>query len=236
VLTEARRRPGLFVTGTDTGVGKTTIGVALLRHAAGRGRRLVPFKPAETGCAPDPQDAHRLWDAARAATPRASTCLYALPLPAAPKAAAEQAGITISLEAILRRADELAAHADGLVVEGAGGLLVPYAPRLTGADLATALGLPALVVARTALGTVNHVALTVSELRRRAIPLAGIILVASQREPSPHDTTNAPLIADLTGVRPIGIFPHTPEPHDADTLASLLSEAVGADPLATLGL
>jgi len=236
MISAVRRHRGLFVAGTDTGVGKTTVAVALLRHALTHGRRLVPFKPAETGCAPDPLDAHRLWEAARPSTERASTCLYALSLPAAPKAAAEQAGVTISLEAILRRADELALHGEGLVVEGAGGLLVPYAAGLTGADIAAALGLPALLVARTALGTVNHVALTVNELRRRAIPLAGIILVASQRAASPHDETNTPLITELTGSRPLGTFPHTDEPHDPDRLASLLREALGADPLAALGL
>jgi len=230
------RRPGLFITGTDTGVGKTTVGVALLRTARARGRRLVPFKPAETGCAPDPVDAHRLWEAARLAIDRERTCLYALPLPAAPKAAAEQAGITISLPAIVRRANELGALGDGLVVEGAGGLLVPYASDVTGADIAAALALPVLLVARTALGTVNHVALTVNELRRRGLAIAGIILVTSQREPSPHDRTNVPLIAELTGITPIATFPFVDEPHDPDRLASALARSLSPEALAALGL
>src|SRR5690242_18280132 len=127
--------PGLFIAGTDTGVGKTAVGCALLRAAHRRGHRPIPFKPAETGATPDPLDAYLLHQAAGAPVPRDRVCLYALPLPAAPQAAATESGVTISLSAILQRARDLAAAGDGLLVEPAGGLLVPYAPDLTGADL-----------------------------------------------------------------------------------------------------
>jgi dethiobiotin synthase len=141
--------PGLFIAGTDTGVGKTMVGCALLRAAQQRGRRLVPFKPAETGIDPEPLDALRLHEAAGAPVPLDRVCVYPLRLPAAPQAAAALEGVTISLERIVQRARELTAAGDGLLVEAAGGLLVPYAPGLTGADLAERLGLPVLLVARS---------------------------------------------------------------------------------------
>lgn len=233
--------PGLFIAGTDTGVGKTVVACALLRAAHRRARRLIPFKPAETGANPDPIDAYCLHQAAGAPVPRDRVCLYSLPLPAAPQAAASRAGITISLTAILERARELAGAGDGLLVEAAGGLLVPYAPEITGADLAGHLGLPVLLVARAALGTVNHTALSVSELRRRRLEIAGIVLVRTRPDREPHEETNAPLIEQLTGLAPLGILPHLTQSQlpdsrspDADHLAQALEEAVGATALARL--
>src|SRR5206468_11938385 len=89
---------GLFVTGTDTGVGKTLISVALLRLAHRRGLRPIPFKPAETGCDPHPADARALWLAARPPVPETDICLYALRLPAAPAQAAAAEGVHIDLQ------------------------------------------------------------------------------------------------------------------------------------------
>jgi dethiobiotin synthetase len=222
----------LFIAGTDTGVGKTVVGCALLRAASQRGRRLVPFKPAETGIDPEPLDALRLHAAAAAPVPAARVCLYPLRLPAAPQAAADLEGVTISIDPILQRAAELATAGDGLLVEAAGGLLVPYAPGLTGADLAGHLGLPVLLVARAALGTINHTALSVAELRRRQLPIAGILLVQTQAAHEPHEQTNAPLIQQLTGLAPLGILPHLPRPDaDPDALALALRQAVGSEAL-----
>lgn len=224
---------GLFVAGTDTGVGKTEVACALLRHARDRGFRPIPFKPAETGADPHPLDALRLHDAAQSPVPIARICLYPLPLPAAPQAAAAQAGITISRSQILQRAQELAAAGDALLVEAAGGLLVPYAPGLTGADLAQFLGLPILLVARTALGTVNHVALSVNELRRRGLPLHGLILSRTTPDRGPHETSNLSLIRELTGLEPFGVLPHVPDPTPA-RLAEALAVALGPDALGRL--
>jgi dethiobiotin synthetase len=221
------------VAGTDTGVGKTEVACALLRHARNRGFQPIPFKPAETDANPEPRDALRLHDAARPPIPAARICLYPLPLPAAPQAAATQAGIAVSGEKILQRAQELAATGDALLVEAAGGLLVPYAPDLTGADLAHLLGLPILLVARTALGTINHVALTVNELRRRRLPLHGLILSRTTPHPGPHETTNLSLIRQLTGLDPFGILPHVPDPTPAK-LAEALATALTPDALERL--
>jgi dethiobiotin synthetase len=218
----------LFVAGTDTGVGKTTVGSGLLRLAIQRGRRPIPFKPVETGCAPDPLDARLLWEAAGRPVRLDEVCPFALELPAAPAAAAALVGLRLDVADLARRGLALADRGDFLLVEGAGGLLAPYAGAITNADLAAGVGLPVLVVGRTALGTINHVALTVAELRRRGLPLAGIILVQHDPVPGPHESANGDLIADLIGERPIGTLRHlsTADAANPDRVATALAEDV----------
>lgn len=219
---------GLFVTGTDTGVGKTIVGAALLRLALRADLNPLPYKPVETGCDPEPADATRLWIAAGRPVPLASVCPWPLPLPAAPAQAAEAAGIQLDLASLAAAAPHLPASRY-LLVEGAGGLLVPYAGAATAADLAPLLGLPLLVVARTALGTVNHTALTLRELQRRGLPLAGVVLVQSSPVRAPHEPGNADLIARLTGVRPFGTV-HYLAPDvvaDLDRTADAVQAALG---------
>jgi dethiobiotin synthetase len=222
------RRRGLFVTGTDTGVGKTLVAAALLRYARRLGIVPIPFKPAETGCAPEPSDARMLWHAAAPPVAEADVCLYSLRLPVAPAAAAATEGVRIDLERIVERADALASKGDLLIVEGAGGLLAPYVDRTTGADIAKRLGLPLLVVARTALGTVNHTALTLREAARSGLDVAGLILNRTPGAEGPQEAGNAALIESLTGCRALGSFP-TLAPAtaaDPDLLADALATAV----------
>ena len=214
------------MTGTDTGVGKTVVACALARLAADRGHRLIPFKPVETGCAPDPLDARALWEAARRPVPRDAVCLYPLALPAAPAVAATFANQVIDLDAIELRADQLQSAGDALIIEGAGGLLVPYRDAMTTADLARQLGLPLLVIARSALGTINHTALTLLEIRRRQHPLAGLILVETTTDGNdPNENSNQ--ITVLTGITSLGTVPHLPPDADADRKAAALATAVG---------
>ena len=221
--------PGLFVTGTDTGVGKTLVSAALLRLARRRGLRPIPFKPAETGCDPHPADARALWLAARPTVPEADVCLYPLRLPAAPAQAAAAEGVTIDLQRIAERARVLAAAGDLLIVEGAGGLLVPYTADVTCADIAARLELPLLVVARTALGTVNHTALTLREAARASLNVAGVILNRTTEAEAPHETGNAALITQLTGQRPLGTLPWLPPERasDPDAVADALLTSIG---------
>jgi dethiobiotin synthetase len=229
-------RRGLFVTGTDTGVGKTLVAAGLARYAQRLGLTPIPFKPVETGCDPAPLDALFLWRAARPPLPAEEVCLYPFRLPAAPSLAAAVERRAIDPDAIVARAAQLAALGDLLIVEGAGGLLVPYADATTVADLAARLGLPLLIVARTALGTVNHTALTLAEARRRALPIAGVILSRASEAVAPHEAANADLITAVSGDRPLGILPHLPAParEDPDQLADALLAAVGAAALQRL--
>jgi dethiobiotin synthetase len=222
---------GLFVTGTDTGVGKTLVAAGLSRYARRLGLVPIPFKPVETGCDPDPLDALCLWRAAQPPIPASDVCLYPLRLPAAPALAAAAEDRPIDLDLIVARAAQLAARGDLLIVEGAGGLLVPYAGATTAADLAARLGLPLLIVARTALGTINHTALTLAEARRRQLPVAGCILSRASDDIAPHEAANADLIASVTGSRPLGTVPFLAAPGRdnpdavADALVACLGEA-----------
>jgi dethiobiotin synthetase len=221
-------RRGLFIAGTDTGVGKTAVGVGLTRLALRRGRAPIPYKPVETGCEPEPADACRLWEAARPPTTLAETCPFALPLPAAPAAAAAALGLRLDLAELVRRADLIAPRGDLLLVESAGGLLAPYDDVSTNADLAARLGLPVVVVARTALGTINHTALTLGELARRRLPLAGLVLVRTTAALGAHEATNARLIESLTGTRPLGTVPFLSpaELADPDRVADAVARAL----------
>lgn len=219
------RLRGLFVAGTDTGVGKTTLSVALLRAAHRIGVPLRPFKPVETGAEHHPADALRLLVAScDRDLPLTHVCPYPLSAPVAPSVAATLAGRPLSLD-LLEHAARTAASTHPLLVEAAGGLLTPYTPTETAADFAARLGLPILLVARNALGTINHTALAVSEIRRRALPLAGIVLMTTTASPTPDRPYNAEAIFDLTGVQPLGTMPFVPT-DDPDALANAASAAL----------
>ena len=224
-MTRAR---GLFVVGTDTGVGKTTVACGLLRLALRRGLRPVPFKPVETGCDPNPLDAWALWRASGERVPRESVCAYAFRLPAAPSLAAQSEGVRIDIDRLVTRARELAAAGDWLLVEGAGGLLVPYARGVTARDLLAAIGLPVLVVARTSLGTINHTSLTIRETLRTGVPIAAVLLSQTDPAVGPQEFGNADLISDVTGLRPLGPLPYLPATvrADPDALADALEAAL----------
>ena len=227
---------GLFISGTDTGVGKTIISIALLRLARRRGLTAIPFKPAETGCDPHPADARSLWLAAGAPVDEGDVCLYPFRLPAAPAQAAAAEGARIDLQRIADHASALAAKGDLLIVEGAGGLLVPYADGVTAADIAARLRLPVLVVARTALGTVNHSALTLREAQRASLELAGFILNRTTAAEGAHEIGNADLITKLTGHRPLGTMPWLPPEmvRDPDAAADALAVCIGEPAVAKL--
>ena len=154
-------------------------------------------------------------------------CPYSLRAPLAPAVAARLEGVEISLERVLACAAELSRRHAALLVEGAGGLLVPLTPRETYADLAVALGLPVLVVARAGLGTVNHTALTCEALRTRGLAVAGVVLNRTSAGADPSEPWNAAEIERLSGVRVLADLPHEPDPvRRAALLADRLVPAV----------
>jgi dethiobiotin synthetase len=178
---------GVFVTGTDTNVGKTHVGCALAARARARGHKVFAFKPVETGCALTDRgyvgaDQELLATAAGDWQTGPLRGVYRFPLPAAPLVAASQAGAAIDLELIVRTArsgatDHLASFT---LVEGAGGWRVPITPAADMAALAQQLQLPVLVVARAGLGTINHSLLTVEAIERDGLRVAALAL--SRRE------------------------------------------------------
>ena len=146
-----------FVTGTDTGVGKTFVSCALLQALARRHPRVVGMKPVAAGLVQTPhgwdsEDAIALRAASTVRVPAALDNPVRLPDPLSPHLAAERAGTRIDIAHLVACQRELAQHADAMVVEGAGGFLVPLSPEHTGADLAQALGLPVLLVVGLRLG------------------------------------------------------------------------------------
>jgi len=197
------------VTGTDTGVGKTTVSCALLAAWRRRGQPVSALKPLETGSPDGPpgEDASRL--AAAAGQPATTAAWMCLSQPVAPEAAARAAGVTIAPAAL--SAACRAAAGPFTLVEGAGGLLVPIGPGYTMADLAAELGAAVLLVGRTRLGTINHTLLTIAECRRRGLRLLGVVLNRCQAEVGPEEQDNASLIESHGGVPVWGPFPYVPE-------------------------
>lgn len=207
-------QPGLLLAGTDTGVGKTTVARGLLRIAHERNRRLIPFKPVETGCEGNPpRDASDLLEAASLpGLTLADVCPYPFAAPLAPSIAARLEQRPIDIDRIVSRAAELSRRGDALLVETAGGLLTPWAPGFTAADLAARLGLPVLIVAANRLGVINHAALVAAECRRRGLVCVGFVLVDVSSTPTPDRRFNATEIAAHTGMPSLGTLRHIPDP------------------------
>ncbi len=203
---------GIFITGTDTGVGKTVVTAALARLLYQRGVRVGVMKPITSGChAVDgklvSEDAELLaWAAGNHHASR-DMAPYLLREPLAPSVAAELDGVTIDLDDIAASFDRLAAHHDVVLVEGAGGLMVPLAGNLLVADLAVRLGLPLLVVARPALGTVNHTVLTCRMAKYHGIDLKGVIINGYPQTPDQAEESAPRLIEELCGAPLLGVFP-----------------------------
>ncbi len=169
---------GYFVTGTDTGVGKTLISVLLLRAFAARGLRTVGMKPVAAGC--EWRDGAAYWDdveqlraAANVDAVQALVNPYRFEDAIAPHIAAAQSGATIHLDVITRAYDALQAQADVVIVEGAGGFRVPLNDREDMADLARKLSLPVILVVGMRLGCINHALLSAEAIRHAGLPLAG---------------------------------------------------------------
>lgn len=225
-----------FVTGTDTGVGKTTASRALLAAARRRGMRCCAFKPIESGCdvdasgalvADDERALHRA-----AATPdiEQPATVYRLRQPLSPHLAAAIDHTVIDLDAIYQRVRAIdTAGVDLLLVEGAGGLLVPINDNQLIADLAVALHFDVIIVARDGLGTINHTLLTVEAARSRGLTVSAVVLCSSDDRTSPLDARrNAESIASRCGVRVYGPLPYLPTASD-DQLARAAEDALPLD-------
>lgn len=199
---------GVFVTGTDTGVGKTMVAAALARAARRHGVQVGVMKPIETGCGGRRGDAERLRAAAGVDDPIARIAPYRLRAPLAPWPAAMAEGRSVRLARIERCWKTLARRYEFVVVEGAGGLLVPLTPRHTTLDLIAAFDLPVLIVARSGLGTLNHTLLTIAALRRARRPILGVVLNDGAAGTPPRlGRSNRALLARLSGLPVIGPIP-----------------------------
>lgn len=229
---------GIFVTGTDTGVGKTVVTRALVRAFVRRALNVGAVKPVESGADRVggkivPPDAAALRKASGKAWRLDAAYAFAFPDPVSPHLAAFRAGETIAADPILDLIERQASESDLVIAEGAGGLLVPLSPSLLYADVIAASGFCLVIVAPNLLGAINHTLLTLEAARSRKIDVAGVIL---NRTPK-ADFGNAEAIRHHGRVCILGEFP-TFETDDDDVLASLaeahlnldhLLEAVGRD-------
>lgn len=171
---------GFFVTGTDTGVGKTLVACALLHAFASRGLRAVGMKPVAAGAEWRDgvlinDDVAQLMAASNVTAPRELINPYCFEPPIAPHIAASLAGVEISINRLLTCFDQLAVRAERVIVEGAGGFCVPLNARETSADLAQRLALQVVMVVGMRLGCINHALLTAEAIRARGLLLAGWI-------------------------------------------------------------
>jgi len=202
------RAAGIFVTGTDTGVGKTLVARALITGLRKAGWTLGAMKPIETGVEGDgPLDAIALRDAAGVTDPLETICPQQFALPAAPNVAAAAENREVDLAAIDAAYERVTAGRDLVIVEGAGGLLVPIRDDWTMAELARRLGLPLLIVARARLGTINHTALTLAVAASKKLPVLGVVISHVGGPLSPADTSNLLGLKRLLGEQLIGEIP-----------------------------
>ena len=204
---------GCFVTGTDTGAGKTVVAAAIAAALHASGQRVAAFKPVVTGL----DDArNENWPAdhellAAATGGRAQDIAAATFGPAlSPHLAAELAGSELPLDQLIAAARRAAADADVLVVEGVGGLLVPFDAQHDVRDLAVALGLPLVVAARAGLGTINHSLLTIEAARAVGLDVRAVVLTPWPDAPSIMERSNRATIARLGRVEVAGLAPTSP--------------------------
>lgn len=204
---------GLFITGTDTGVGKTLVSCALARIFWRSGVDVGVMKPVASGAVEHggrmaSEDALMLKEASGAPEPLDAINPFLFRPPLAPVPAAAMDGVKVDLALARAKFEEMAARHGAMLVEGVGGLLVPLVRGTTVADFAAGLGLPLLLVARPALGTVNHTLLTVEAARRRGLAVAGVVFSASTpAAPGDAERTGPLEIAEEGGVEILGNLP-----------------------------
>jgi len=214
-------QPGYFITGTDTGVGKTLIACALLHAFARSGKSVVGMKPVAAGCdALLCEDVAALRAASTVDAPREWVNPYALPAPVAPHLAAQQAGIALEIAPMLNAFRQLQALADVVIVEGVGGWLVPFNATQSSADLAQQLGLPVILVVGMRLGCLNHALLTAQAIRAQGLQLAGWVANRIDPEMALCDENVQALQARLDAPL-LGSVPHNAAP-EARAVAALL--------------
>lgn len=205
---------GVFVTGTDTGVGKSIVAAAICAALAARGTRVAAFKPAVTGLDEPPgswpPDHELLASAANAGQSAEDVAPYRFGPAVSPHLAAELAGVAIEPSRLLESALAATASAEVLTVEGVGGFMVPLTPDYLIRDLAAELGLPVVVVARPGLGTISQTLLTVEAVRAAGLSVVGVVMTPWPAEPSVLEASNRRTVERLASAEVTGLEPARP--------------------------
>jgi dethiobiotin synthetase len=187
---------GVFVTGTGTEVGKTVVAAAIARTAAGGGERVAVFKPAVSGLDEGGEPDHELLRrAAGSSQSDDEIAPYRFGPPVSPHLAAEMAGIRIDPAALVSAARRAAGEGEVLVCEGVGGFLVPLTADYSVRDFARELGLPVVIAASPALGTINHTLLTLEAVRAAGLEVAAVVLTPWPDQPSAMEESNRATVA-----------------------------------------
>jgi len=224
---------GIFITGTDTGVGKTIAAAAIARLLKLRGINVGVIKPVTSGC--QRRDGQLVSDDAELLAWAAGVvndcdvAPYCLELPIAPSVAASREGVRIDFNTIRDTLERVAARHDFVIVEGAGGLMVPLSGGLLIADLIAFLKLPVLVVTRPNLGTINHTALTCFSARQLDLDLRGVIINNYPDSPDLAEEYAPHLLDSLSGAPLLGVFPHM-DCDDLKEVVQKLAERLDRDP------
>lgn len=206
-----RTTKGIFITGTDTGVGKTVVAAALVRGLVARGLRVAVMKPVASGSERTPEglrneDALVLMAASNMPAPYSRVNPYCFEPAVSPHIAADEAGIGVNLDEITRNRDLLVTDADWIVIEGAGGWLAPISKQASIQELALRLGLPVLMVVGVRLGCINHALLTKLAIEAHGAKFAGWI--ANSIDPlMPRRAENLETLARLLGEPPLATVP-----------------------------
>lgn len=211
---------GVFVTGTDTEVGKSVVAAALCAALAARGERVAAFKPVVTGLDDEPgelgRDHELLASVASAGQSPEEVAPHRFGPPVSPHLAAELAGTTIEPPELLAAARD---H-ELLVCEGVGGLLVPITPGYLVRDLAVDLALPVVIAARPGLGTISHTLMTIEAARAGGLRLAAVVMTPWPGDPTPMQRSNRATVERLGDV-PVHGLPHTTRERLAEAGESL---------------
>lgn len=220
--------PGILVTGTDTGAGKTYVSCLLGEALRRKGISVRPLKPVESGCepgadgAPFPADACSLRDAIAPDMPLSEVCLYAFSAPLSPHLAAREEGISIDTGAILSAVAIAAESTDFVLVEGVGGIAVEIREGYTFCELAKDAGLPLLIVAENRLGVLNHLKLTLRFLRSEGLSLAGVVVNDRTADAFPAREPNEAEVRRIAGDRYLGRVPHGERSLPVEILSGIL--------------
>ncbi|OBZ19402.1 dethiobiotin synthase [Bacillus sp. FJAT-27264] len=227
---------GLFVTGTDTDIGKTVITAAITATLRAEGLNAGVWKPIQSGAplGSGLTDAERLLKSTGINERPEAVAPFTFEAPLTPMLAARQAGVNLTLQEIIAAGLPLTKRFEALLIEGAGGVAVPLTDDTLIVDLISELRVPALIVSRSGLGTINHTLLTASFLRDHGVPIVGVILndgESMEPQDDPSVATNAQLIEQYSGLKVLGRFPRLQAEAALETLISVVRKTIQFTPI-----
>ncbi|MDK8193728.1 dethiobiotin synthase [Paenibacillus sp. UMB7766-LJ446] len=227
---------GLFVTGTDTDVGKTIVTGALAAALRAENLNVGVWKPVQSGAllGRGETDAERLLQYSGIHERAGEVTSFTFQAPLTPMLAAKQEGVTITLQEIITAGQPLIHRYESVLIEGAGGVAVPLTEDSLVVDLISELRIPALIVARSGLGTINHTLLTVSYLQQHGVPIIGFILNDGDSNEMSNDSsaaTNAELIERYCGISFLGRVPRLTGEINTELLIQLIREKIQLTPI-----